>query len=390
VLVLFFKVRVAVVTFKSYSQNLEDVMLWRALGKYEKGFYIDVGACDPVADSVTKAFYDAGWRGINIEPMASAYALVSEHRPRDINLNIAIDIASGVKEFYSVDAGNGLSTSVSEYASAYKEEGRIVESVSVETRTLAEVCNAYVNQEIHFLKVDVEGGEASVLQSADFTKFRPWIVLVEATKPNTQIPSHQEWEPLLLEAGYKFVYFDGLNRFYVAEEKYSVLSDKFSVPPNWFDGYERRQNIDLQEQVAVLNSNLSKFEFPEHVDGASVVVKAEFVLDSYNQLVSSTAEKEGSLRAELERAKLELESCYQEIYESSRHIGHLTRERLNALSRVNALESKVLVADEVVDLRQRVSTLQSDIDLIRHSTSWRVMAPVRKVVNIIQRLGGRK
>ena len=377
-------------TFKSYSQNLEDVMLWRALGEYKNGFYIDVGACDPVADSVTKAFYDSGWRGINIEPMANAYSVISENRPRDINLNIAVDAVSGVKEFYSVDSGNGLSTAVAEYASAYKDEGRIVESVSVETRTLAEVCNAYVSQEISFLKVDVEGGEASVLKSADFTKFRPWIILVEATRPNTQIPSHEEWESILLEASYRFVYFDGLNRFYVADEKYSVFADKFSTPPNWFDGYERHQNIDLENQVAALNDNLSKFDFPEHVDGADVVVKTEFLLDGYNQLVSSSIEKEASLRGELQKVKLELESCYQEIYESSRHIGYLTRERLNALGRVNALESKIIVVDEVVDLRQRVSSLQSDIELIKRSTSWRVMAPIRKAVNIIQRLGGRK
>jgi FkbM family methyltransferase len=365
-------------------------MLWRALGEYKNGFYIDVGACDPVMDSVTKAFYDNGWRGINIEPMANAYSLISDSRPRDINLNIAVDAVSGVKEFYSVDAGNGLSTAVAEYASAYKDEGRIVESVSVEARTLAEICNTYVSQEINFLKVDVEGGEASVLKSADFTKFRPWIILVEATRPNTQIPSHEEWESILLDASYRFVYFDGLNRFYVAEEKHGVFADKFSAPPNWFDGYERHQNIDLENQVATLNYNLSKFDFSEHVDGADVVVKTAFVLDSYDQLVSSSVEKEASLRAELQKVKLELESCYQEIYESSRHIGYLTRERLNALSRVSALESKLLVVDEVVGLRQRVSSLQSDIELITRSTSWRVMAPIRRVVNVIQRLGGRK
>jgi hypothetical protein len=54
--------------FISYAQNFEDVMLWRALKGLKKGFYIDVGAHDPEVDSVTKAFYDRGWCGINIEP----------------------------------------------------------------------------------------------------------------------------------------------------------------------------------------------------------------------------------------------------------------------------------------------------------------------------------
>ena len=51
--------------FISYAQNYEDVMLWRALQHIENGFYIDVGAAWPDVDSVTKAFYDKGWRGIN-------------------------------------------------------------------------------------------------------------------------------------------------------------------------------------------------------------------------------------------------------------------------------------------------------------------------------------
>ncbi len=55
-------------TFISYAQNFEDVMLWRALKHVERGFYIDVGAFSPDLDSVTRAFSERGWRGINIEP----------------------------------------------------------------------------------------------------------------------------------------------------------------------------------------------------------------------------------------------------------------------------------------------------------------------------------
>ena len=40
-------------TFISYAQNYEDVILWRALRDVERGFYVDVGAADPQVDSVT-------------------------------------------------------------------------------------------------------------------------------------------------------------------------------------------------------------------------------------------------------------------------------------------------------------------------------------------------
>ena len=65
-------------TFISYAQNLEDVLLWRALGHIKNGFYIDVGANHPEWDSVTKHFYDLGWRGVNIEPMPREHLLLSE------------------------------------------------------------------------------------------------------------------------------------------------------------------------------------------------------------------------------------------------------------------------------------------------------------------------
>jgi peptide methionine sulfoxide reductase MsrB len=59
----------------TYAQNQEDIMLHRALRDVQKGFFIDVGAQHPVVDSVTKFFYDQGWRGINIDPMPQWFNL---------------------------------------------------------------------------------------------------------------------------------------------------------------------------------------------------------------------------------------------------------------------------------------------------------------------------
>ncbi len=77
-------------TFISYAQNFEDVMLFRALEGIKKGFYIDVGAQDPVLDSVTKAFYERGWRGINVEPVEQWFKKLVADRPEDFNLQLAV------------------------------------------------------------------------------------------------------------------------------------------------------------------------------------------------------------------------------------------------------------------------------------------------------------
>ncbi|MFC0410750.1 FkbM family methyltransferase [Roseomonas elaeocarpi] len=220
----------------SYAQNLEDVMLWRALRDVGQGFYIDVGAWRPREDSVTLAFYEHGWSGINVEPDTVGYAAMAEARPRDINLQLALGEEAGEATFFRIGE-TGLSTLDPEFARQHQVAGHKVERHQVEVSTLALVCEQHVRSAIHFLKIDAEGAEAEVLRGADFVRFRPWIVLVEATLPNSPEPSHEAWEGTLLEAGYVFAWFDGLNRFYVAREKAEALLPRFREPPNVFDDY---------------------------------------------------------------------------------------------------------------------------------------------------------
>ena len=96
-------------TIVSYAQNFEDVMLWRALGHIRNGFYIDVGAWSPDKHSVTKLFYEQGWRGINIEPNPVCHAELEEKRKRDTNLKIAVGETTGSREIGIVN-NSALST----------------------------------------------------------------------------------------------------------------------------------------------------------------------------------------------------------------------------------------------------------------------------------------
>ena len=86
--------------FESYAQEYEDLILYCALKDIENGFYIDVGANDPEVLSVTKAFYDKGWHGINIEPLHAVCAKLVAARPRDINLCIGLGKEHGKLELY--------------------------------------------------------------------------------------------------------------------------------------------------------------------------------------------------------------------------------------------------------------------------------------------------
>ena len=237
----------------SYAGNREDVLLHRLFGSQDGGFYIDVGAGDPEDHSVTKNLYDRGWRGINVEPAADLFARLWEQRTRDINLNAAVSNREGKMTFYQFPPAQwGYSTLSAEQASRHRAAGIDLEEREVEVRTLARICEEHAPAEIDFLNVDVEGLEREVLEGADWSRWRPRLVMVEATEPNTSKPTHESWEPILLEAGYSFAYFDGLNRYYLRTED-AELASRFSVPVNVFDNFEpfeyRRQTDALQDAL---------------------------------------------------------------------------------------------------------------------------------------------
>jgi FkbM family methyltransferase len=242
--------------FVSYAQNYEDVILWRALGDVEGGFYVDVGAADPQEDSVTKAFYERGWSGINIEPVDEYFRKLAEARPRDTNLHAAAGAEAGLA-ILNIFPGTGLSTLDLATAERHQAAGRQPCQTLVPVLTLKAILEHCAPPTIHFLKIDVEGAEIDVLKGLDLNATRPWVIVVEGTAPNSQISTREEWESLILSYDYDFAYFDGLNCFYVAKE-FSPLKEKLSVPPNFFDEFVRFTEVAVRQQAANLECEVAE------------------------------------------------------------------------------------------------------------------------------------
>src|SRR6266511_4950696 len=110
----------------------------------------------------------------------------------------------------------------------------------------SDVCSSDLPGQVDFLKIDVEGAERAVLEGADWTRHRPRVLVVEATAPGSPKQVHEEWEPLLLAAGYRFGLFDGLNRFYAQADDEEALS-RLAAPASVFDSYERHEHVRLRE-----------------------------------------------------------------------------------------------------------------------------------------------
>src|SRR5215471_4614488 len=332
-------------SFISYAQNFEDVMLWRALKHIDQGFYIDVGANDPDLDSVTKAFYERGWRGINVEPVSQWFERLEKARPRDINLQLALGAEPGAITLYEIP-DTGLSTAEKKFAERHEaEHGYQSRELCVKVDTLSRVCERYHLEPIHFLKVDVEGAEKAVFQGADFGNIRPWIIVVEATLPNSQEESYSDWEPLLLNTGYRYVYFDGLNRYYVAGE-HENLKAAFKTPPNVFDGFVTSEAIEAERRAREAESKVKEVE-----------------------------QRAGPAEAKVRQAEVKARQA-----EASARLAEQRAAQVKA--RVREAETEARQAEE------RAAQAEATLQAVFSSLSWRVTGPFRRLVGIVRLLRG--
>jgi FkbM family methyltransferase len=217
----------------SYAQNLEDYHLSLAFAGQTTGTYIDVGAGHPIADNVSFWFYERGWHGIVVEPQPELAALYERLRPRDLAVRGLVGRQCAEIDFYAVERLHGLSTTVEHLAKKAKALGADYQTVRMPVTTLANLCERHEVGSIDFLKIDVEGSEGDVLFGGDWKRFRPKVIVVEAVTPVSSEPAWQDWEPFLLARGYRFVLFDTVNRFYVAQEHREIMERLPSERASW-------------------------------------------------------------------------------------------------------------------------------------------------------------
>jgi FkbM family methyltransferase len=247
----------------SYTRNFEDVILQRVFADINDGCYLDVGASNPITDSNTYAMYKRGWRGIALEPLPFG-PMWQKSRPDDLFLNVAVGAEPG-QVTLQVFRDSQISSVMPETIAHWQRGGHSpVTHLRVPCVTLNEVLSQHLaRRELHLVSIDVEGMEHEVLKGIDLRRYRPWVMVLEAVLPGCPDHSHHRWEPVLLESGYAEVYFDGVNRFYLAKER-ANLAARFELPPNIWDGFEtsfqlalRQENEALKAELAALKARLA-------------------------------------------------------------------------------------------------------------------------------------
>lgn len=236
--------------FVSYAQHGEDVVLWRALGDRENVVYVDVGAFDPTQDSVTRALYERGWRGVNIEPQPSRLDAFVRDRPEDTNLGIALGDDEGEVEL--VVPTNQGHASVLDPSLTGEDETSV--RLTVPARRLASVLEELGLHHVDVLKVDVEGAEPDVVRGLLRGPVRPVVCVIEGMTPGLGRVPGDEAVALLVEAGYSHCMFDGLNHYLTNDPS---LQDALAAPANPLDTYVTEHVFRLVQERSTLIATIA-------------------------------------------------------------------------------------------------------------------------------------
>jgi hypothetical protein len=221
---------------RSWAQEGEDLILMRLFGPGKQtGFYVDVGAHHPKRFSNTYTFYRMGWHGINIDAMPGSMSLFDKQRPRDINLEIPIAKEQKQISYFQFNepALNGFSKELSISRDGVKSY-KIVSTQNMQAYPLASILENYVDkyQDIDFMSIDVEGLDLEVLQSNDWSRFRPKVVLVEILKSSLDLLEQDSVYHFLKSQDYH-IYAKAFNTaFFVSTEflESSLRINSFSAP----------------------------------------------------------------------------------------------------------------------------------------------------------------
>lgn len=202
----------------SYSFEGEDIVLNNIFEGQKKGFYVDIGANHPSKFSNTYLFYKKGWRGINIDATPGSMKLFNIFRKRDINLEVPVSNNKEPLKYYIFDEP-GIN-SFSEQISIEREKitnYKIIKTIELKPCSIKTIMDMHLpkNTAIDFMSVDVEGFDFNVLQSNDWNKYKPRVIVVEQMLGSCKSIKESEIYNFLKNLQYALVNKTGNSCFYI-------------------------------------------------------------------------------------------------------------------------------------------------------------------------------
>ena len=163
----------------SFSLTSVDLLVSYIFKNQKKGYYIDVGCNHPVFSNNTYLLYKKGWRGINIDLDKKCIDLFNTFRKKDFNLEAAVsDNFEEVDLFFYHDK-SAINTINKKIISFQKQKPKEIKRIKTKTLNSILEQSPFINKQIDFLSIDVEGNELNVIKGLNLKKYSPKIVVIE-------------------------------------------------------------------------------------------------------------------------------------------------------------------------------------------------------------------
>jgi hypothetical protein len=211
----------------TFSQAGEDSIVLYILHELNKlDFlnltYLDLGSNDPIKMNNTYFLYRHGARGVLVEANPDFIENLQVMRPGDTVLNRLVDTKDGLQKNFYILNGDGLSTPDFEQAQECVRVNptlKIVRTLPVETITVSTIIEKYLmGRAPSLISFDVEGMDFAILQSIDFDRFRPLIIIIEMIpyRPALMLDGkNQTIANFMNEKGYSEYAFTGINSVFI-------------------------------------------------------------------------------------------------------------------------------------------------------------------------------
>ena len=193
-----------------HAETIEKELVLKFFCQKPTGFFVEVGANDPVGGSQTWLLEQSGWWGILVEPQPKFQGRLRASRPRSKVHQVACSAPEkrGQARLHIANS-DGFST----LAPQRDTHGVVFnDTQTVNVVTLDDLLAEEKVTRVDFVSIDVEGGELDVLRGFSLERYRPALVLIEDYVRNLDKHRH------MTGRGYKLVKRTALNNWYVPEE----------------------------------------------------------------------------------------------------------------------------------------------------------------------------